>query len=198
MVFQYPLRKLFNDKMNINNFINKNFYNQYGNTDSSEILPFINNTFQNNSQSNKTLTLLSSNQNILPSDQNLRQYDNLTTNKLNFNLSGKSNTTLDFNTSGLTQSYYQIKSNFVNSLNFYKLSSNQINLTPPYAPIFTTNNTLTNSLNFDSSNIITEELRPSNQGNGLLDHNYILQKTNAIGILKGKRDGAPEFLNSAY
>jgi hypothetical protein len=197
-IFQYPLRKIFNQQCNTNNFTNKDFVSNSFINNHSQTISFVNNRFQNNSKSNKTLTLLSSNQNILPSDQNLRQYDNLLTNKLQFNLSGKTNTTLDINQSWLNQSFYNIKSNFINATNFYKLTSNQTTLTSPYAPILTTNDILANSLNFDTSNILTEDITTDNTTNSLINHTYNLQKSNSIGILKGKRDGAPEFLNSAY
>jgi len=108
--------------------------------------------FDNSRQTAKTLTLLSSNQNILPSDQTLRQYDNLKGNQLNFNLNGVLNTTIVLDNQGLESKYYTLKSGNVNSDLFYKLSSNFTTLQTAYAPIFDSNNILFNSQDYDGSN----------------------------------------------
>jgi hypothetical protein len=53
-------------------------------------------------------------------------------------------------------------------------------------------------LNYDSSNTLVEEITANNDSKTPLTHSYHLEKSNSISILKGKRDGAPEFLNASY
>jgi hypothetical protein len=76
--------------------------------------------------------------------------------------------------------------------------SNRTNLQAPYAPIFDSSNRGVSSLNYDSSNTLVEEITANNDSNNPLTHSYHLEKSNSISILKGKRDGAPEFLNASY
>jgi hypothetical protein len=72
------------------------------------------------------------------------------------------------------------------------------NFTPPYPPIFETNNIFNSTKNYDTSNTVTDLIKPTVTKNQPLENLYQVQKSNNISILKGKRDGAPEFLNSTY
>jgi len=84
----YPLRKLFNLKLltvypiNLNltksNFISQNL--------TSSTSSLINNTFNNLHENQKFLINHSSNNSILPSDQSIRQYTNVSSNLKNLNL----------------------------------------------------------------------------------------------------------------
>jgi hypothetical protein len=197
MFFQYPLRKLFNSKVSSLNLNDKMFFNN----NSSETTSNVNNSlaeYSNNSSTKKTLTLLSSNQNIQPADQNLRQYDNTSVNKTNFNLEGSTSLDVDLNKQNLDLNYFSSKAQNTNETTFYKFMSNRTNLQAPYAPIFDSSNRGVSPLNYDSSNTLVEEITANNDSNTPLTHSYHLEKSNSISILKGKRDGAPEFLNASY
>jgi hypothetical protein len=75
-----------------------------------------------------------------------------------------------------------------------KLVSNKTFLEAPYSPIFSTN-TLGKNLNYDFSSSLNNSLYINN--NQLINH-YNNMKSNNIHILRGKRDGAPKFLNTSY
>jgi hypothetical protein len=193
--FQYPLRKIFNQQLLDSNLNNSSFTMNNNSSETSQTLSLISNKLLNENNTSKTLTLLSSNQNFLPADQNLRQYDSLLPNQTNFNFEGKYNYNLPLLTKDLTSEYYNLKSHNINSSVFYKLSSNKTSLQAPYSPILDSNNLLTNPLDYDASNYTVENIQAVDSK---LLHNYDIQKSNNITILKGKRDGAPEFLNSTY
>jgi hypothetical protein len=191
----YPLRKIFNENLLSSNLRNKGFLNANFNFNNTSVIPFSNTSLTNQHQTFKTLTNLSSNQNFLPSDQNLRQYENLEVNKTNFNLEGRQFFDSSMYATNPLTSYFNIKSSFINSNVFYKLSSNRVNFQLPYTPIFDTNNAFLKSLDYDYSNTMSDEITTSTQG---FTHSYKTNKTNNISILKGKRDGAPDFLNTTY
>lgn len=193
--FQYPLRKIFNQQLLDSNLNNSSFTMNNNSSETSQTLSLISNKLLNENNTSKALTLLSSNQNFLPADQNLRQYDSLLPNQTNFNFEGKYNYNLPLLTKDLTSEYYNLKSHNINSSVFYKLSSNKTSLQAPYSPILDSNNLLTNPLDYDASNYTVENIQAVDSK---LLHNYDIQKSNNITILKGKRDGAPEFLNSTY
>jgi len=142
--------------------------------------------------------LLSSNQNILPSDQNLRQYEKILPNTNNFNLDGNVGISLPKEAKSLTDSYFNLKSMNINDNIFTKVLSNQINLPAPYAPIFDTHTILSKPLDYDKSNVPTLEIQTTKDYDNSIKHTHSIQKSNDISLLKGKRDGAPEFLNAAY
>jgi hypothetical protein len=195
--FQYPLRKLFNSKLNELNTIDKNLFNNSNNEETSVVANSAD-KFNNVSNTKKTLTLLSSNQNIQPADQNLRQYDNTSVNKTNFNLEGSTSLDINLNNQNLDSSYFNSKAQNINETTFYKFMSNRTNFQAPYAPIFDSSNRGVTSLNYDASNTLVEEFQTRDDQNSPLTHSYRLAKSNNISILKGKRDGAPEFLNATY
>ena len=195
--FQYPLRKLFNSKLNELNTNNKELFNNITNEENSNVINTVD-KFENNGTTKKTVTLLSSNQNIQPADQNLRQYDNTSANKTNFNLEGSTGLTINFDNQNLDSNYFTSKAQNVNETTFYKFMSNRTNLIAPYAPIFDSSNRGVTSLNYDASNTLTEDFQSNDNVTTPLTHSYRLAKSNNISILKGKRDGAPDFLNSTY
>tara|TARA_B100000780_G_C21113969_1_gene450458 strand:- start:1386 stop:2219 length:834 start_codon:yes stop_codon:yes gene_type:complete len=103
--FNYPLRKLFNSKVLISNSLNLDLVkaNSSSQNLSSLTSSIINNTFDNLNTNQKFSINHSSNNSILPSDQSLRQYTNVSTTGRNLNLD-ESSTKLQ--TSGnLTKSY---------------------------------------------------------------------------------------------
>jgi len=195
--FQYPLRKLFNSKLNELNVNNKELFNNTTNNENSNVINTVD-KFLNNGTTKKTITLLSSNQNIQPADQNLRQYDNTSVNKTNFNLEGSTSLTINLDNQNLDSNYFTSKAQNINETTFYKFISNRTNLIAPYAPIFDSSNRGVTSLNYDASNTLTEDFQSNDNITTPLTHSYHLSKSNNISILKGKRDGAPDFLNSTY
>ena len=195
--FSYPLRKIFNSKFN-NFFSYTNSFSSLFLTDNSQSLSLLNNEILNKDTLNKDLTLLSLNQNILPSDQTLRQANQINVNKTNFNLEGNLNFDINLSHFDLNNKYFNFKTNLFNSNLFYKLISNQTNLQAPFNPLFQVNNSFTKTINYDESNNLIDSISTTDNNNKLITHNYLLFKSNNIDILKGKRDGAPEFLNTTY
>jgi hypothetical protein len=55
--------------------------------------------------------------------------------------------------------------------------------------------TIIPKINYDTSDSL---LTSYNFNNLKLDHNILTSKSNDVALLKGKRDGAPKFLNTAY
>jgi hypothetical protein len=195
--FQYPLRKLFNTKLNTLNINNKSLVGAINSdSDSSTFNPLT--QFLNTSSTKKTLTLLSSNQNIQPADQNLRQYDNTNINKTNFNLEGTTGFKTDLDKQNLDAGYYNLKSQNMNENTFYQFMSNRTNIQAPFSPILDSTHLGSSTLDYDSSTSLVEQVQPTTDSQNPLAHSYTVQKSNNISILKGKRDGAPEFLSSSY
>jgi hypothetical protein len=195
--FQYPLRKLFNTKLNTLNINNKSLVGAINSdSDSSTLNPLT--QFLNTSSTKKTLTLLSSNQNIQPADQNLRQYDNTNINKTNFNLEGTTGFKTDLDKQNLDSGYYNLKSQNINENTFYQFMSNRTNIQAPFSPILDSTHLGSSTLDYDSSTSLVEQVQPTTDSQNPLAHSYTVQKSNNISILKGKRDGAPEFLSSSY
>jgi hypothetical protein len=91
--FKYPLRKLFNNFLFDNSLANSQLNNNnFLITQNSSLnSSIINNTILNLSTTKKFSLTNSSNQSFLPSDQNLRQYKDLTPNAQNFNLNSSGN-----------------------------------------------------------------------------------------------------------
>jgi hypothetical protein len=56
-------------------------------------------------------------------------------------------------------------------------------------------NPAVSGLNYDSSNVVTTGVKSINN---TLISSYDIEKSDNINILKGKRDGAPAFLNTSY
>jgi hypothetical protein len=77
---------------------------------------------------------------------------------------------------------------------FTKLASNRTFLQAPYSPVFSSNS-LVSGLDHDTSDIKSEGTK--SYKNTLIS-SYEVQKSDASNILKGKRDGAPAFLNTSY
>jgi hypothetical protein len=196
--FSYPLRKLFNGYTFTLKLLSKNFLTNTLTFETAQTLDHNKNKFLNSHQVKKILTLNSPNQNIASPDQNLRQYKNLSTNKTTFNLTGK----LSFTPNGVLGQfetlYYNLRSHGINTNLVYKLNANQLNLTTPYPPIFTSTNVFHSSLNYDSSTKIIEVFKKFPSDSSLNTHFYDVRQTNNVSLLKGKRDGVPEFLNRSY
>ena len=192
--FNYPLRKLFNVQLYNSYSKNLGLVKSASQTQNLTSLTSsaVENTFNNLDVNQKFLINQSSGQSILPSEQSLRQSANVSTNLKNLNLNDSS--TLDFTSSGLTKAYNSSRSGWVNNEVFTKLAANRTFLTAPYSPVFSSN-ALVSSLNYDTTNVVSDGVKAIN--NTLLS-TYEVQKTSNVNILKGKRDGAPEFLNTSY
>ena len=104
----------------------------------------------------------------------------------------------DLNNQNLDANYFNSKAQNLNSTTFYTFMSNRTNFQAPYAPIFDSSNLGVTSLNYDASNTLVEDFQTHDDSTTPLTHSYRLQKSNNISILKGKRDGAPDFLNATY
>jgi hypothetical protein len=196
--FLNPLFKLFNKHFFKLQSLNTNFINNILTFENTQTLNLTSNKFLNNSQVKKTFTLSSQNQNIALPDQNLRQYKNIPLNKTNFNLTGKTNFTPNSKLAQTETLYYNLKARGLNSNLFYKLSSNQLNISNPYSPIFTSTNLFHKPLNYDTSTKVQEVLKNNLMTNTFITHFYNVRKAINISLLKGKRDNAPDFLNRSY
>jgi len=110
--FLYPFRKSFNLNFKETSFFNISYLNNLRSDINSLTQNYSNEGFLNFNKNNKVLTLLSSNQNFLPSEQTTSQYSNLLVNKTNLNLNNLTN--LDYNKDSnllLNDLYYGLKSN---------------------------------------------------------------------------------------
>jgi hypothetical protein len=119
--FNYPLRKLLNDKLTGTNLINKsNLINSSSLTEISSLTNNFNqNVFLNKSSTTKVFSPVSPNQSFLPSERSIRTFSKLAPNKAHYNLSSGFNS-LDANmkytnnidsTTDLTNLFYLNKSN---------------------------------------------------------------------------------------
>jgi len=72
--------------------------------------------------------------------------------------------------------------------------SNKTFIEAPFSPVFS-NNPLVDSLNYDTSSLVSNKFYILN--NKIINF-FNIKKTNDINILRGKRDGAPKFLNTTY
>jgi hypothetical protein len=120
-MFNYPLRKLLNNKLTNNNLIDKtNLLSTLSITYPNSLTSnFANNLFGNNSTTNKTFNPTSPNQSFLPSERSIRTFTKLAPNKAHYNLSSgfnslDSNMTYSSNidaTTDLNNFFYLNKSN---------------------------------------------------------------------------------------
>ena len=192
--FNYPLRKLFNSKFLVSNSLNLDLVkaNSTSQNLTSLTSSIVNNTFNNLNTNQKFSVNHSSNNSVLPSDQSLRQYTGVSTTGKNLNLDESSNKSKM--TSNLTNAYNTSRSGWINNDVFTKLATNRTFLSAPYSPIFSSN-PLVSGLNYDTSNVVSAGVKSFNN---TLISTYEIQKSDSINILKGKRDGAPAFLNTSY
>jgi len=108
--FNYPFRKIFNENLYNTKTTNLNFIKNLNNTNfNSQILNYTNHSFKNSPKTEKFIINQSSNQSFLPSEQNLRQYKNLTPNQLSFNLSNQENAFKNKSFTNLDTSYTSSK-----------------------------------------------------------------------------------------
>jgi len=193
----YPLRKIFNSQP-LKSFLFKDLISLDLLNDTHKVLRPFDNYFTTIMESTKILTLSSSNQNILSADQNLRQYKNILTTKTNFNLNG----TIDFNKKVVNLNshyiYYNFKSFQLNSALFSICTSNRLNLDLPFIPIFDSFNLRLGALNYDTSNTLLQTIAPTLTTRLPLTLGLDFYKKGDVSLLKGKREGAPEFLNITY
>ena len=141
----------------------------------------------------KSSTYQSSNQGILPSDQNTRQYPNLTPNTTHFNFSPVS-FSYNFKGVGSYEAYLTTKLGGANKDLFLPLLTNKLYLEAPFSPIFS-NQLVVDSLNYDTTS--THSTKRLYLNNTLKTFDDVTN-SNDIFILRGKRDGAPSFLNTSY
>jgi hypothetical protein len=195
--FKYPLRKLFNNSLFSNSLTNSQLNNNSSSfitQNSSLTSSVIDNTLLNVGTTKKFSLTNSSNQSFLPSDQNLRQYKDLTPNTQNFNLNTSGNWFTSTSNWDLSKSYNNSRSGWINSELFSKIASNRTFIEAPYSPKFSSN-LLVSALDYDKAGTSSYNVESTN--NVLLNKNTVT-KSNDIHILRGKRDGAPSFLNSTY
>jgi len=154
----------------------------------------LNKTFSYNLANTTVFDPKSVNQSFLPSDQSLRQYRNLELNTVNINFSPNFTNSLTYPNSNLYKYYNAICSNFINLNKLTTLLSNKTYFELPFSPI-SSNNSLLNNLNYDTSYLMSDT---SFIFKNKLFNLIKVQKLNDVYILRGKRDGAPKFLNNAY
>jgi len=119
--FSYPLRKLFNTKLNDSGLIDQgNVMNNSSITQPSSLtLNYSNNTFGNKYTTSKVFSAMSPNQGFQPGERSVRTFSKLSPNKAHYNLSNGFNS-LDSNINGMNNTdsttdlsniYYLNKSN---------------------------------------------------------------------------------------
>ena len=190
----YPLRKLFNSKILVSHPKNLDLTKADLGSKAltSTTSSVIDNTISNLNTNWKFLINHSSDNSILPSDQSLRQYSNVSPNLRNVNLDETNSK--NGNTSNFSNAYNASRSGWINNDVFTKLAANRTFLEAPYSPIFSSNS-LVSGLDHDTSDIKSEGTKSFKN---TLISSYEVQKSDASNILKGKRDGAPAFLNTSY
>lgn len=141
----------------------------------------------------KSPTYQSANQGILPSDQNTRQYPNLTPNTTHFNFSPHS-FSYNFKGVGSYEAYLTTKLGGANKDLFLPLLTNKLYLEAPFSPIFS-NQPSVDSLNYDTASTHSVKRLYLNNTVKTFDN---ITNSNDIFILRGKRDGAPSFLSTSY
>jgi len=193
----YPWRKF----SNINNFFNKIRQLELNKnlTDSDFSLTKLNNfrlykVFNYGFSNIKVFDPRSINQSFLPSDQSLRQYRNLELNTINVNFSSNFTNLPTYSNLNLYSYYNTICSNFINTNKATTLFSNKTYFELPFSPI-SSNNSLLSNLNYDTSCLTSDT---NFMSNNKLFNLIKVRKLNDVYILRGKRDGAPKFLNNAY
>ena len=190
----YPLRKLFNTQsltihpMNLDLTKNNEKLKNLTSVTSSTI----ENTISNLNKDWSFSLNHSSNNSILPADQSLRSYSNGLTNMQNSNLNEEANITVG--TSTLNKAYNTSKSGWINNDVFSKLATNRTFLDSPHSPLFSSNS-LVSELGHDTSNVSSETTKSIR--NTLVSARET-KKSDIVHLLKGKRDGAPAFLNTSY
>jgi hypothetical protein len=189
----HPWNFFYHIKLLKPSLINEKFSTNRSNENSAFIFSNKNNLLSNQIFTFKNQILSSLNQNILPVDQVLRQYWNLNPIKTNFNLEGLTSWVYKPLNLNLDNLYYNTKSYIINDDTYYKLTSNRINLIAPYPGILDSSNPFSTLLNYDSANSIFNSINLN-----LKFYEININQNNDLTILKGKRDGAPEFLNTSY
>jgi hypothetical protein len=188
----YPSRKLFNPS-----FLNfKTAIPNFGKVDEGVSVPGVKSfnplqLYLNNSTNTPIIqTSQSTNQSALPADQNIRQYQDLTPNTHSFNYA-MNPVNID---NDLYKSYNIAKAGWVNSQLVTTFLSNKVYIDTPHSPIFSSN-TKVNSSSYDTSTTITDKLLPTKN---TFTNTVEVNTSNNIFLLRGKRDGAPNFLNTTY
>ncbi len=202
--FNYPLRKILNNKLINNTLIDKaNIMNTTSVTEPSSLtVDFSNNLFLNKSTTTKTFSAASPNQSFLPSERSIRTFTKLTPNKAHYNLSSGFNS-LDSNmmyinntdsTTDLNNFFYLNKSNWIDQQTFIKLASNRTFFNGSYMSLVS-NNPHLNNLNFDTTNSRTIT---SSYVNNSIIYTAKQKQNDSVQILLGSQDGAYDTLSSAY
>ena len=146
--------------------------------------------------SSKFLTLQSSNNNFLPADQNVRQYQGLlpATKSLNYSSPFLDSTSENSLSTSLFKNFNDLGLRGAEGDQLYPLLSNKVFFEAPYSPNFSTLSSV-DSLNVDTSSLRSSKLNNLN-GDFVQSHDYL--RTDDISLLRGKRDGAPKFLSTTY
>lgn len=183
----YPFYKLFNNKLNNNNFINFSNLNKL--LSLNEITLIDNNNEIKNSLFNqqityKNLTMFSPNQSVSLSDRHIRNFIQNTPSLSHFNYSLNLNTLNDFLSNANSISNFNNYNLFNNSDTFwsnnstsFKYLSSRISVEYPYSPI-SSNNPSSSLLNYD------------NLQNTLVD--------GIPNVLGGKEESTPSTLSNIY
>jgi hypothetical protein len=194
----YPLRKLLNTSLFGAKFLNLEILKSKTllNLETATNLTSTKNTKIDkvlDTSSLKARIYQAPNQVILPSDQNIRQYSNLTPTTTSFNFSDSTFSLSALNLTGHGL-YETTKSGWANPKTFLPLLSNKVYLEAPFSPIFS-NQPSVDSLNYDTSSTVSEKRLFVNNDLKIVNR---VKTSNDIFILRGKRDGAPAFLSSSY
>lgn len=179
----YKINNIFKKEGNFNNiqFLFKTFLKHDLNSFSES---FNNDLFDNKNLTYKQFSPFSSNQAIMTSSKNFRNFVNISSTSATFNHDNNLNVSANYmffmnkNTSTNNFFFYNLNCANWNDLSlFNKFSSNRIYLDSPYSPIVS-NNPLLNFLNFDSYKSTFVEGVPT--------------------VLQGKEEQLPSYLISTY
>ena len=202
--FNYPLRKILNNKFNSLNLNDQTsmLNNSSLTQPTSSTFNYGDTLFRNKSTTAKVFSALSPNQSFLPSERSVRSFNKLTPNKAHYNLANGFNS-LDSNfnvmnnidsTTDLTSFYYLNKSNWMDQSTFVKLASNRMFFANSYMSLIS-NNPHLSTLNYDASNSKTLS---TNYVNNTVIKSVNEKSSDSIQILMGSQDGAYDSLSSAY
>lgn len=161
-------------------------------------------TRSNQSSNSKVFNLSGPNSKVLLTDQSIRSHVDLNPSKSNYNLSSKFNTmTSNSNfatrsgksTNPFTTSSHAL-TNYVDYQLFNNIASSRSFISESHSPITSSNAALSNTLNYDSNQVITKSVSYDN--NGSLEDVFLSKKGKVGDVFVGSREKTPKAINTAY
>jgi hypothetical protein len=188
-----PLEKLFNKYQTSGRFLNttSGVSNQLDHFRGSEGSQLVDSYLRRDSVRAQRKMLSSPDQQVLAPEQSPRQFATQADNLTRFNLLQPNSSTTVPEVGSLLN---EVRNSGVDSTHWTKLALTKVFFEAPYSPILS-NNINYNSQNYDASNQTLRQLSLVNRNWELVTRQ---EKSDDIHLLRGKRDGAPKFLSTAY